>query len=419
MSALTMIWTASAFAAFFFVAAGFFIARARAARHHAAHERDVVRERAELAHAVTHAKYSEDVAASARADAEHRAKELARVSAAEQRASHLLDEQRRAGEEQKTEISRLRREVDLLARARGELARAEKELNATKSRANQLESRGTEGETLAARKIVELAATVSTLRAQLDTRTKKEQQAAELLNKERARSGQLENEVATARGGLGSAQTENEALRREAALRTEETRAAKSALETARDDTAILRQEGAALAELRKRMAALEADNERLRALEFAHKAQTSKKTANGVRGSALSPGDTRRAEGGMNGQAGGLDGRSLQRFVDDVVVQSPSVSAAALTDELGFLVAGNGDHTEALAAFGAYLTEAGGRACGLLPMHAVQRVSIQDDSGITLTARTVVSAPNELVLVTLGVEGGRERSNGQRERTS
>jgi len=110
---------------------------------------------------------------------------------------------------------------------------------------------------------------------------------------------------------------------------------------------------------------------------------------------------------------ASGLDGRSLQRFVDDVA-RSPTISAARSATNW-FLVAGNGDHTEALAAFGAYLTEAGARATGLLPMHVVQRVSVQDDWGITLTARTVASAPNELVLVTLGVESGnRERANGQ-----
>jgi len=43
--------------------------------------------------------------------------------------------------------------------------------------------------------------------------------------------------------------------------------------------------------------------------------------------------------------------------------------------------------------------------------------VSVQDDWGITLTARTVASAPNELVLVTLGVETGREREQSAQER--
>lgn len=98
-------------------------------------------------------------------------------------------------------------------------------------------------------------------------------------------------------------------------------------------------------------------------------------------------------------------DNASIQRFVADVV-RAPSVSAAAVTDELGFLVAGSGEHAEALAAFGAYLTEAGARASGLLPIHEVRKVSIHDTAGVTLTARTIASAPNELVLVTLNEEG-------------
>jgi hypothetical protein len=98
------------------------------------------------------------------------------------------------------------------------------------------------------------------------------------------------------------------------------------------------------------------------------------------------------------------LDPVALQRFVDDIV-KTPSVRAAALTDELGFLVVGKGENTEALAAFGAYLTDAGARARGLLPLNAVQKVSVEDAAGHTLTAHAVASAPHELVLVTLGSE--------------
>lgn len=98
------------------------------------------------------------------------------------------------------------------------------------------------------------------------------------------------------------------------------------------------------------------------------------------------------------------LDSASLQRFVDNVV-KTPTVRSAALTDELGFLVVGQGEHTEALAAFGAFLTDAGERARGLLPINAVQKVSIEDSAGYTLTAHAIASAPHELVLVTLGTE--------------
>ncbi|HWL86945.1 MAG TPA: hypothetical protein VNO21_14145, partial [Polyangiaceae bacterium] len=312
MSVLTAIWAASIVAAVFFMVAGYFVARARMSQESAARRRDVESQRAELALAESRAKHHEEVADAARADAERTAQELARTAEAEQRARRLVDEQQRSGEEQKNELSRLRREIDQLARARGELARTEKELAASKSKASRLETRGTEGEVLATKKIVELAAVVSTLRAELDAET--------------------------------------------------------------------------------KRAAVLAADNERIRALGVGHKSQFPKNAANGPEGTDIA-----------SAPASGLDGRSLQRFVDDVA-RSPTISAAALTDELGFLVAGNGEHTEALAAFGAYLTEAGARATGLLPMHVVQRVSVQDDWGITLTARTVASAPNELVLVTLGV---------------
>ncbi|WP_394835549.1 hypothetical protein LVJ94_01300 [Pendulispora rubella] len=386
MNVMSVIWLASLAAAALFAAAGYFLARARIGRQNEAQRRHAEQAIAELAQAELRAKHNETVAAAARADAERSAQELTRAAESEQRARLLLDEQRHAAEEQRAEATRLQRELDQLVRTRGEVARLEKELATVKSRTQQLESRGTEGEVLATKKLVELASTVSTLRGQLESKVKFEQEV---------------------RGGLDSARHEADALRREAALRAEETRAAKEALEAARTDTVVLRQESATLAEMKKRVAALEADNARLRAVEFASKAKEGKKIS--------LPSPTLLSSAPAKP---GLDGHSLQRFVDDAV-RSPSVSAAALTDELGFLVASNGDHAEALAAFGAYLTEAGGRACGLLPMHAVQRVSVQDDTGITLTARTVASAPNELVLVTLGVEGGREKLNGQRERTS
>ncbi len=244
----------------------------------------------------------------------------------------------------------------------------------------------------------------------LAERTEAEQQVRRLLEEQKrdgeeqkAEVARLQREVdllARTRGELARVEKELHAAKRRAsqleAQKPEgDAQATKKIVELATMVSTLRRElEGET-----KRTAALQADNERLR--ESAQKSGPHRK------------GD------GEHATPGQIDGHSLQQFVDDIM-RSPSVSAAALTDELGFLVAGNGDHTEALAAFGAYLTEAGARACGLLPMHAVQRVSVQDDWGITLTARTVATAPNELVLVTLGVEAGRAGElSAQRERTA
>jgi hypothetical protein len=211
-----------------------------------------------------------------------------------------------------------------------------------------------------------------------------------------------ESLAAKQRRAVDELRAETDSLRREAALVLERAAAQQKAIEAVRDENASLRMGSSELAELKKRCAAMSDENERLRASAFVTDSE----------GKARRPSPTI-PEYEDSGPEGSMDNASLQRFVDDVA-RMPSVSAAALTDELGFLVVGTGDHTEALAAFGAYLTEAGARACGVLPMHAVHKVSIQDDSGITLTARTIASAPNELVLVTLGVD---DRNHAQPDR--
>jgi hypothetical protein len=230
----------------------------------------------------------------------------------------------------------------------------------------------------------------------------KERRTADLLADARAEVRQLAGPLEEARGLADDLRAETESLRREGALVLERVIAQQKTIEALRDENASLRMGTSDLAELNKRCAALTDENAQLRASAFVVDSEGKAR-----RSSPTIPEYTE------TGPEGSLDNASLQRFVDDVV-KTPSVSAAALTDELGFLVVGVGDHTEALAAFGAYLTDAGARACGMLPMHAVQKVSIQDDSGITLTARTIASAPNELVLVTLGVD---DKNHAQPER--
>jgi hypothetical protein len=376
---LPVIWASSLVAALLFLAAGFFWARSRAAATLDGETRALNAQIARMQHEIT------------RLEAE-----AARIPALERDVAELPRLRQEAAE-----LPRLRQEAAQIPRLRETIERAERDLqsarNTSSAAAGQAVSTAQEETKRAKKRILELEQGLTAARAELGTAVANQKKAESAVEEERKLSQHMEKELERVRGGMNAARTEGGGLRREMALLGEEAAMSKRALEVALTENAALRRDASILAEVRRRLATVEAENARLRATDFAARSRDWKPTAEAPASDDIAAG------------ASTLDGRSLQRFVDDVA-QSPAVSAAALTDELGFLVAGNGDHTEALAAFGAYLTEAGARACGVLPMHAVHRVSIQDDSGITLTARTVVASPNELVLVTLGVQ--EERSS-------
>jgi hypothetical protein len=398
MSVVSWIWVASFAGALLFAAAGYFAAakkptqrgRNRDLEVEHASEREGERERDALRALIAR---TEERAESARLAAVETASKLARAEEDAARSRSNLDNQ-------KTKVSQLERELLTLQQAKGQTTRMQQDLVKCERDLAEARARVTDGASRAAvdkakstKRITDLDARFARVTRELESLTEKERRTSDLVAEARAEAQRLASQLSDTRGRVDALTTEADSLRREAALVLERTVAEKKTLEAVRDENAALRLNSAELADLKQQCAALRDDNARLRAAGFAAHAEER------ARRSSPTPAEYTDMRSRQL-----LDNASLQQFVDEAV-KTPSVSAAALTDELGFLVAGVGDHTEALAAFGAYLTDAGARACGLLPMHSVQRVSIQDDSGITLTAHTIVSAPNELVLVTLGVD--------------
>ena len=77
-------------------------------------------------------------------------------------------------------------------------------------------------------------------------------------------------------------------------------------------------------------------------------------------------------------------------------------LKGAVLADEVGSLLIGTGELAESLAAFGAYIRDAGARTDRLLPLDGVEAVDIRDRAGVLLSTRVVLHDPMELSLVFL-----------------
>ena len=71
-------------------------------------------------------------------------------------------------------------------------------------------------------------------------------------------------------------------------------------------------------------------------------------------------------------------------------------------TKRVGSLLIGTGELAESLAAFGAYIRDAGARTDRLLPLDGVEEVDIRDRAGMLLSTRVVLHDPVELSLVYL-----------------
>lgn len=74
----------------------------------------------------------------------------------------------------------------------------------------------------------------------------------------------------------------------------------------------------------------------------------------------------------------------------------------AVVADELGSVVVGSGDLAEALAAFGAYIKDAGARTDQLLPLEGVEEIDIRDRTGMLFCTRVISTQASELSLVLL-----------------
>jgi hypothetical protein len=77
-------------------------------------------------------------------------------------------------------------------------------------------------------------------------------------------------------------------------------------------------------------------------------------------------------------------------------------VRAVALSDDLGLPIVGLGEDVSSLAAFAGYMGDIGRRAGDFLPLGPVRRVTIEDDSGATITACPFEAGPSRIALIAL-----------------
>lgn len=97
----------------------------------------------------------------------------------------------------------------------------------------------------------------------------------------------------------------------------------------------------------------------------------------------------------------GELDLDRLRRLLERMA-SVDHLTAAAITDEVGAVVLGSGEHADGLAAFGAYMADAATRGELLLPLKGVDELSVRDGSGNVFAARVVARGASELSLVVL-----------------
>lgn len=105
--------------------------------------------------------------------------------------------------------------------------------------------------------------------------------------------------------------------------------------------------------------------------------------------------------------------GEVLQALVDGVSGSS-DIRCAVVADDLGLVVASHGELGDEVAAVGALFGRANLQAQKVLPLHKVQRVTVEDDQNVTLTLRPLLtdgSMEGDLALITLAVGSSGERA--------
>jgi hypothetical protein len=109
---------------------------------------------------------------------------------------------------------------------------------------------------------------------------------------------------------------------------------------------------------------------------------------------------------------AGHKAGDVLQALVDGLSGQA-EIRCAVVADDLGLVVASRGELGDEVAAVGALFGRAGLQAQKVLPLHKVQRVTVEDDQNVTLTLRplqTDEGVEGDLALITLAVGNAEPR---------
>ena len=77
-------------------------------------------------------------------------------------------------------------------------------------------------------------------------------------------------------------------------------------------------------------------------------------------------------------------------------------VRAVALSDDLGLPIVGLGEDVSSLAAFAGYMGDIGKRAGDFVALGPVRRVTVEDDTGATVTACPFDAGPSRIALVAL-----------------
>jgi predicted regulator of Ras-like GTPase activity (Roadblock/LC7/MglB family) len=96
-----------------------------------------------------------------------------------------------------------------------------------------------------------------------------------------------------------------------------------------------------------------------------------------------------------------GARGESLRAMLERET-SGGAFAGAVITDGLGLVVASQGEYAEALAAYGAFLAGVGAKARAALPLGELRQLTLQDENETMLSVRPIVSADDELALVTL-----------------
>jgi hypothetical protein len=205
-----------------------------------------------------------------------------------------------------------------------------------------------------------------------------------------ARAVELQQRVATVTSELSQArqslaEATEKLSRRDGgqAMQQQELAHARQELERACDEIASLRVEKQRADQAHAARVLLEAELQKLKALQFA---------TNAVGARPLHTVDL---------AAGRATATTLDELVERVRTQW-HYESVAIADELGLAAAGVGPHTDELAAFTSLLLGVSARAARFFPMHDFGYAAVSDANGISIEARPV-GGNQGFVLMTLG----------------
>ena len=157
-------------------------------------------------------------------------------------------------------------------------------------------------------------------------------------------------------------------------------------LDQVRDENLNLRSQWDELNSLKNQLEALRSENDNLRSLQLVQSKPPKLVELP--------------ADGGEEGM-----GQMLQRIVNELA-DKQNAQCAVLADELGLVVAGFGDHIEAMAAMSALFGELTGRVKGVLPLGTLAQLALVDSNSLAFVAQPLSAGDNDLMLAMLAPGG-------------